>query len=355
MDKQDILSLLPHELQALMVRLGEPAYRAEQIFAWLHRGKRFAEMTNLPLALREKLEDCCELRLPVVQSKQVSADGTVKYLFALIDGACVESVLMRYKHGHSLCISSQVGCRMGCRFCASTIGGKERDLRASEMLGQVIAAVADSGERVDSIVMMGIGEPLDNYDNTVRFLHLVNHPAGLQIGYRHISLSTCGLSDGILRLAEEGLPITLSVSLHAATDQARSALMPVNRTHPLSRLLSACAAYFDKTGRRISFEYTLLSGVNDRDEDAYALAKLLKGHLGERAPLHVNLIRLNEVAERPLRSSPDSRAARFAARLEQCGVRATLRRRLGTDIDAACGQLRRRQAGASPDGQPPEA
>ena len=262
--KIDLLALLPEEIETYLASLGEPRYRAKQIFDWCRRGTPIPEMSNLPAALRKRLDETCEWRLPTVEVKQTSAlDGTVKYLFRLLDGNCVESVLMRYRHGTTLCISSEVGCPMGCQFCASTIGGKVRNLTPSEMLGQVIAASLDAGERIDGVVLMGIGEPLDNYDNVMKFLRLVGHPAGLNIGYRHISLSTCGIVPRIYDLAKENLPITLSVSLHAATDEARSAIMPVNRRYPVAELLGACADYFKTTGRRISFEYTLIAGKND--------------------------------------------------------------------------------------------
>ena len=340
--KVDLLSLFPEEAEAFVVSLGEPKFRAKQIFDWLVKGKSIDEMQNVPASLKSKLKENCLFTLPRVLKKQTSAiDGTVKYLFQLHDGACVESVLMRYEHGNSLCISSQVGCRMGCRFCASTIGGKERDLLASEMLGQVIAAAADSGERVSHIVMMGIGEPLDNYDNALRFLRLVNHPARLGISLRNISLSTCGVADGIDRLADEELGITLSVSLHNPTDEGRSAIMPINRRFPIAVLLGSCKRYFEKTGRRISFEYTLLCGVNDKESDAKTLAKVLRAHLGQM-PIHVNLIRLNEVKEREFKTPDTQSVEKFIATLQKNGIVATLRRRLGADIDAACGQLRRK-------------
>lgn len=336
----DILSLCPEELEEFFASLGEPRYRAAQVFGALHKGIAPYEITTLSKALRDKLRFLCEYRLPTVSEKQVSAlDGTVKYLFRLIDGECIESVFMRYRHGNTLCVSTQVGCRMGCAFCASTIGGKVRDLYASEILGQIIAAQKDLGERVSNIVMMGIGEPLDNLNNVVRFLRLVNDPKGLCIGYRHISLSTCGLADGIDTLAEYNLPITLSVSLHAASNEKRSALMPVNRKYNLESLLFACRNYFSKTGRRISFEYTLISGENDSDEDAKRLAALLKSYLGGEG-VHINLITLNPVAERDKKQS--TRAREFICILEKEGFGATVRRRLGSDIDAACGQLRRR-------------
>ncbi len=344
----DLLSMTPTELETYLTAMGQPRFRAKQMFTQMHRGTPPAAMTNLPATLRTTLTDTCEWRLPTVETKQVSAlDGTVKYLFRLVDGNCIESVLMHYHHGNTLCISSQVGCRMGCRFCASTIGGKVRDLHASEMLGQVIAAELDSGERVSNIVMMGIGEPLDNYENVLRFLRLVNHPDGLNIGLRHISLSTCGLVDRIRDLAEEDMPITLSVSLHAATDARRSAIMPINNRYPVDTLLTACADYYAKTGRRISFEYTLIAGQNDTLEDARTLARVLKEAFSRRtydksAPIHVNLIRVNEVAETGFRAGAKESAMAFQAELERAGVTATLRRRLGADIDAACGQLRKK-------------
>lgn len=339
----DILGAFPEEIAELCASFGQPAYRAKQIFTFLSRGVPVEEMSSLPKDFRARLLDATEWRLPLVEEKLVSKiDGTVKYLFRLADGECVESVLMRYEHGNSLCISSQVGCRMGCAFCASTIGGKVRDLFASEILGQVIAAEKDSGERVSNIVMMGIGEPLDNYDNVVRFLALVNHKDGLNIGYRHISLSTCGVVPGIDRLAGENLPITLSISLHAVTDEKRSAVMPVNRKWSIRELLDACVRYYNTTGRRISFEYTLLGGKNDSEADADALAALLKSAFkATGAPLHVNLIRVNEVKERDFVKGDAASAKRFAERLIFRGVNATVRRRLGADVNAACGQLRR--------------
>ena len=341
--KLDLMSMDIDELAAVCAVFGQPSYRAKQIFSFLSRGVGVSDMSSLPKSFRAALAEASEDRLPRVERKQVSSiDGTVKYLFRLLDGECVESVFMRYEHGNTLCISSEVGCPMGCTFCASTLGGKVRPLYPSEMLGQIIATERDLGERVSGVVMMGIGEPLDNYENTVKFLRLCGHPDGLNIGYRHISLSTCGVVPGILALAKEGFPITLSISLHAVTDEQRSRIMPVNRKWGLDALLSACAAYYRQTGRRISFEYTLLSGVNDSDADADALAALLRRHLGGM-PLHVNLIRVNEVAEREFVRGTKAGATRFAARLGERGVNATVRRRLGADIDAACGQLRRRK------------
>lgn len=347
-EKKELLSLFPEELEALMEALGEPRYRAAQLFSQLTKGLSPDEMSNIGRATRERLAGKTTYFLPHVRRKLVSSiDATVKYLFELADGNCVESVLMHYRHGTTVCISSQVGCAMGCRFCASTIGGKVRNLTAGELLGQVIAAGRDSGERIDGIVMMGIGEPLDNFDHVMRFLRLVNHPAGLKIGYRHISLSTCGLVDRIDRLADEGLPITLSISLHASDDETRSALMPVNRRWNIAALLAACRRYFEKTGRRISFEYTLIAGKNDTAEDARRLALLLNRSLRSRndtMPIHVNLIPVNEVQETGFQRAGAKAVAAFARILEENGVRATVRRKLGADINASCGQLRRADA-----------
>ena len=295
----DLYSMTDTELEEYFISLGEPKFRAKQVFPRLAEGTPLSEMTNLPKKLRERLEEETLDTLPRVEAKFTSKiDGTIKYLFRLHDGECVESVFMRYKHGNTLCISSQVGCRMGCRFCASTIGGKVRDLLPSELLGQVIAASRDTGERVSNIVMMGIGEPLDNFDNVVKFLKLVNLPGGLNIGYRHISLSTCGVVTGIDKLADVDIPITLSISLHAATDEKRSAIMPVNNKWKIKDLLEACVRYYKRTGRRISFEYTLISGKNDTPADAEELAQLLNFYFKPiNAPIHVNLIRVNEVKE----------------------------------------------------------
>ena len=343
--KKDLLSLLPHELEELVLSLGEPKYRAKQLFAPMHKGIAPAQISNVGKALISKLEACAAYSLPTVRKKLVSAlDGTVKYLFGLSDGNSVESVVMRYKHGNTICISSQVGCRMGCAFCASTIGGKVRDLLPSEMLGQIIAAQKDMGERISNVVMMGIGEPLDNYDNVIRFLHLVNAEDGLNIGYRHISLSTCGLVNRIRDLMEEDLPITLSISLHAPDDETRSAIMPINNRYGVDELLNACRDYYARTGRRISFEYTLIAGKNDSTENAQKLARVLNSHLRTRSetmPIHVNLIPVNEVAETGFRRSAREAVQAFAKTLESRGIRATVRRKLGSDIDASCGQLRR--------------
>lgn len=345
----DLLSCLPHELEALLTSVGEPKYRAKQMFPQLHKGLSPDEMTNIGKATREKLSTVASYHLPKVRRKLVSAlDGTVKYLFELSDGHCVESVVMTYNHGRTICISSQVGCRMGCKFCASTIGGKVRDLLPGEMLGQIIAAQKDLGERISNVVMMGIGEPLDNYDNVVKFLTLVSHEDGLNIGYRHISLSTCGVVSGIYKLAELNLPLTLSISLHAADDETRSSIMPVNKRWGVDELLTACKDYYGVTGRRLSFEYTLISGKNDTAAQAVHLANVLNRHLRTRSstmPIHVNLIPVNEVTETGfVHSSPEAVAA-FAKTLEKHGIRATVRRTLGSDINASCGQLRRESEG----------
>ncbi len=342
-EKIDLYSMLPSEVEAYLISLGEPKFRAKQLFPRLQDGTPISEISNLPKALREKLAVETLNPIPVVEKKLVSRiDGTIKYLFRLHDGECIESVLMKYKHGNTLCVSSQVGCRMGCRFCASTLAGRVRNLLPSEILGQIIAATRDSGERVSNVVMMGIGEPLDNFDNVVRFLELVNHEDGLNIGYRHISLSTCGVVPRIHDLAELDLPITLSISLHATNDEQRSAIMPVNNKWKIDELLSACVAYYKKTGRRISFEYTLIHGKNDTEADAYALARLLTAAFrGTGAPIHVNLIRVNEVAEIGFKNPSTEAANKFADLLNSRGCVATVRRRLGSDIEAACGQLRR--------------
>ena len=329
--------MTPEELAVWLKELGEPAFRAKQIFKWLYRGvTSFGEMTDLSKALRQKLEETALLTPPTVARKQEPAqDGTIKYLWQLADGNCVESVLMRYQHGNTVCISCQVGCRMGCAFCASTIAGKVRDLTPAEMLDQVLFTQIDSGVPVSNIVLMGIGEPLDNFDTVLRFLTLVNHPEGLNIGMRHISLSTCGLVGQIDKLAGYGLQLTLSVSLHAPDDETRSRIMPVNQSVGVEKLMETCRRYFEKTGRRISYEYAMIDGVNDADWQADLLAKRLRG-----APAHVNLIPLNEVEESPLK--PSRRVAAFQKRLEGHGVTVTVRRRLGGDIDASCGQLRRK-------------
>ena len=333
----DIKSYNLNEMSALFKEMGEPGFRAKQVFRWLHRGvTSFDDMSDLSKSLREKLSRSCYINSLSIERKQVSAlDGTIKYLWRLLDGNCIETVLMRYKHGNSVCISSQVGCRMGCAFCASTLGGKIRNLTPSEMLDQVVFAQLDSGEPISNIVLMGIGEPLDNYDTVMRFLELVNAPDGLNIGMRHISLSTCGLAERIDELADRQLQLTLSVSLHAPDDETRSRIMPVNRAICVDRLMEACHRYFKVTGRRISFEYAMIDGVNDTDRQADLLAEKIRG-----MPAHVNLIPLNHVEESPLK--PSRRVRQFQQRLESHGITVTVRRRLGSDIDASCGQLRRK-------------
>ena len=345
MKKRDLLSCDLQELEEWMLSIGEPKYRAKQLFGQMHKGVAPDHITNLGKQLKARIGDAFDWYLPIPERKLVSAiDGTVKYLFSLKDGNCVESVVMRYEHGNTICISSQVGCRMGCKFCASTIGGRVRDLTPGELLGQVISAQKDLGERISNIVMMGIGEPLDNYDNVLRFLRLVNCEDGICIGYRHISLSTCGLVDKIERLMEENLPITLSISLHAPDDETRSAIMPINNRFGVDALLSAGRSYYAQTGRGISFEYTLIAGKNDSPQNAEKLARVLNGKLRSRTetmPIHVNLIPVNEVSETGFQRSGAKAIKEFARVLESRGIRATVRRRLGADINASCGQLRR--------------
>lgn len=334
--KTDILSLTRDELVMKLTDMGEKAFRAKQIYDWLHvkKVRSFSEMTNISAQLRERLENLFCLKSLFVKKRLVSnIDNTVKYLYELPDGEAVETVLMEYKHGNSLCISTQVGCKMGCRFCASTIAGFVRNLEPSEMLLQIYETERDSGRHVDSIVLMGIGEPLDNFDNVVKFLTLLNSD-GEGMSLRHLSLSTCGVVDKIYKLAELDLGLTLSISLHAATDEKRSSIMPINNRYNLDQLMTACRDYFQKTGRRISFEYSLIEGVNDTEESAKELIKLLSGML-----CHVNLIPINEIRERDFKKSRF--VERFQKRLTDAGINATVRRTLGADINAACGQLRR--------------
>lgn len=335
--KIDLKSMTIPEIEDYLAQIGEPKFRAKQIFVWLNKGvTSFSEMTNLSKALRETLQQQCTLTALHVERKQISQlDGTIKYLWRLEDDNCVETVLMRYKHGNTVCVSSEIGCAMGCAFCASTIGGLVRRLTPAEILSQVIFTQKDSGLPISNIVLMGIGEPLDNFDHVMRFLNLVNHPDGMNIGMRHISLSTCGLVSQIDKLADLQLQLTLSVSLHAPDDATRSKIMPVNRKIGVQTLMNSCHNYFKKTGRRISFEYAMIDGVNDSDQQADQLAALLKG-----MPSHVNLIPLNDVRESKLK--PSQRVAAFQKRLESHGVTATVRRKLGGDIDASCGQLRRK-------------
>ena len=337
---KDIKSMNPAELEQDFKELGLQKFRAKQVFTWLHRGARsFDEMTNLSKDLRLRLSEQYEISSPEVVRKQESKkDGTIKYLWRMRDGNCVETVLMRYKYGNTVCVSSEVGCAMGCAFCASTLGGLVRRLTAGEILDQVLFTQIDSGQPVSHIVLMGIGEPLDNYDAVIRFLELVNHPDGMNISMRHISLSTCGLTERIDKLASLHLQLTLSVSLHAPDDETRNRIMPVNRSCGVDKLLETCRRYFAETGRRISFEYAMIDGVNDTRWHGELLAKKLAG-MGA----HVNMIPLNNVEESPLKPSSRENICQFQQILERSGITATVRRSLGGDIDASCGQLRRKQ------------
>jgi len=338
MEKIDLKSLEYNELEKLCIDMGEPKFRAKQIFSWIYKGAQIDEMTNISKAVRERLSEMGYISGMRIREKYESKiDDTKKYLFEADDGNCVEGVVMYYHHGISMCISSQVGCRMGCRFCASTIGGKVRNLSAGEIISQIMTAEKDIGERISNIVMMGIGEPLDNYDNVIRFLHNVNHKDGLNIGYRHISLSTCGVADRIYDLAKENMPITLSVSLHAPNNEIRGRLMPVNNKFPIDVLIKACREYIKVTGRRISFEYSLIAGENDSAENAEELARRLSGML-----CHVNLIPINHVEETGFYKGSKKEIRAFCDRLNRLGINATIRRELGSDISASCGQLRKR-------------
>ena len=335
----NLKSMTLPELSAVLKEMGQPGFRAKQVYTWLHKGVReYEEMTNLPQNLRQQLAQDYPICAPVVVRKQESQkDGTIKYLWRLSDGNCVETVLMRYHYGNTVCISTEVGCRMGCAFCASTLGGLVRKLEPFEMLDQVLFTQVDSGLPISHIVLMGIGEPLDNFDNVMRFLELVNSADGMNISMRHISLSTCGLVPKIRELAKKKLQLTLSVSLHAPSDETRNTIMPVNKAYNTEELLQACRDYYAETGRRISFEYAMIHGVNDSEADARLLLKRLKG-----LPAHMNLIPLNHVEESPLKPSTRAAVMRFQQILEDGGVPATVRRTLGGDIDASCGQLRRK-------------
>ena len=335
----NLKSMTLPELTEAVKELGQPSFRGKQIYTWLHRGVgSYDEMTNLPKSLRDALSQRYPLYRPQVVRKQESArDGTIKYLWRLEDGNCVETVVMRYHYGNTVCISTEVGCRMGCAFCASTIGGLVRRLEPFEMLDEVLFTQLDSGLPISHVVLMGIGEPLDNFDNVLRFLELVNSPEGMNISMRHISLSTCGLVPMIDRLAEKRLQISLAISLHGPNDEIRSRIMPVNRAYPMEELLAACRRYSAATSRRIHFEYAMIDGVNDRECDARELLRRLKG-----LPAHVNMIPLNRVEESPLRPSSREAVARFQTILTEGGIPATVRRTLGGDIDASCGQLRRK-------------
>lgn len=338
MEKKELLGLFPEELAEELMPYRLPSFRVKQLFGWLHRGARFADMSNLPKALREELaEKYTDQPVEILEKRVSRLDGTVKLLYALKDGNCVEGVLMRYHHGYTLCLSTQVGCRMGCVFCASTLNGCVRSLTAAEMLGQVHCAnTLITGDRVSNIVLMGSGEPFDNYGNVTRFLRLVSHPEGLNIGLRHISLSTCGLTDKMRRFAEEGLPVTLSISLHAPNDGIRRRLMPVANAYPMDDVLDACRYYIEKTGRRVIIEYAL-NELNSRPEHAAELASRLRG-----MQCHVNVIPLNAVEEKSLRGADEQAITRFMKELETRHISVTRRREMGDDIEGACGQLRRR-------------
>ncbi len=338
MQKLDIKSMTLEELETFVKDINQPKFRALQIFKWLQQGcVSFDEMSNLSKELRNELETRCYIANVSIEKKYVSAiDGTVKYLYKLRDGEYIESVLMQYNHWYTVCASTQVGCRMGCKFCASGINGMVRNLTASEILSQVTAAERDNGIKVSHVVLMGMGEPLDNFDNTVRFLELVSNDNGLNISPRHISVSTSGIVPAIYKLAEKQIPVTLSISLHATTDDERSKIMPVNKRWGISELIKSCKEYIKITGRRISFEYALIEGVNDTDKHAEQLAKLLKGMI-----CHVNLIPANPVVENNFKRPNLKTVNRFKSSLENMGINATVRRTLGADINASCGQLRR--------------
>lgn len=343
MEKRDIKSMTLEELRAELGSAGFPKFRAGQVFSWLHKGAScFEEMTDIPKDLRLRLAEAYEIACARVVRKRVSKDGTVKYLFQMNDGELIESVLMSYHHGYSLCISTQVGCKMNCSFCATGKSGFSRDLLPSEMLSQIQAAQLDGNIRISNVVLMGMGEPLDNYENVLRFLKLVSSPEGMNIGMRHISLSTCGLVDRIYDLAKEKLQLTLSVSLHAPNDEIRNRTMPVNRRWNIEQLLKACRYYAQSTGRRISFEYAMISGVNDSARCAEELAARLRG-----MPAHVNLIPVNDVTGAGYKKSGLLSQKRFISILEQGGCTATVRRTLGSDIEASCGQLRRKHKGGN--------
>ena len=339
-----ISSFTLEQLTSFVKEQGQPAFRAKQIFHWLHqRGVHsFSEMTDQPKTFLAQLEEKCLIETLSIERRQQSRDGTVKYLFRLPDGNCIETVWMQYSYGNTVCVSSQVGCRMGCRFCASTQGGRVRNLTAGEIAGEIYAAMADMGQRVSHIVLMGIGEPLDNFDNVMDFLSIISSPEGVNIGMRNISLSTCGLVPMIEKLAQRHLQLTLSISLHAPLNEMRSAMMPVNDAYPVEQLIDACRSYQRETGRRISFEYAMVHGVNDSDATARELARLIRG-MGA----HVNLIPINPVDGSPYSATDAANVKRFQETLLKLGVNATVRRRLGSDISAACGQLRREAQGGT--------
>lgn len=340
-EKTQLLGMTPDELAAYLKALGQPAFRAKQVFSWLHQGAAFEQMSNLPKALRETLAETCTANpVAVLETIESKLDGTIKLLYRLPDGHVIEGVLMRYKYGNTLCLSTQVGCRMGCAFCASTLDGCARSLTPAEMLGQIVCAngvLAPQGQKVGNIVLMGSGEPLDNYDNVCRFLRLLREEDGVNIGLRNVSLSTCGLVPKMYQFAEENLPVTLSVSLHAPNDEIRRQTMPVANAYPMDELLAACRNYIDKTGRRVIFEYALVGGVNCEEKHAIELASRLRG-----MQCHVNLIPLNAVEERHLKGVNEQTVQRFLHKLEELHISATRRREMGDDIEGACGQLRRK-------------
>ena len=339
--KTQLLSMTPEELGVYLKELGQPAFRAKQLFAWLHQGVPFERMSNLPKSLRETLaENCLDNPVQVLETITSKLDGTIKLLYRLHDGHVIEGVLMRYKYGNTLCVSTQVGCRMGCAFCASTLDGCARSLSAGEILGQIVCAngvLAPQGQKVGNVVLMGSGEPLDNYDNVVRFLRILRMEGGLCIGMRSVSLSTCGLVENMRRFAQEDLPVTLSLSLHAPNDEVRKRLMPVANAYTMDEVLDACRYYIEKTGRRVIFEYALVHGVNAAPEQAAELAGRLRG-----MQCHVNLIPLNSVPERGLTGVSEREVDAFRRVLEQKNISVTRRREMGDDIEGACGQLRRR-------------
>ena len=335
----NIKSMTLPELTAALKEMGQPAFRGKQVYSWLHKGVRgYDQMSNLPKSLQAELAERYPILPPKVVRKQESAkDGTIKYLWQLSDGNCVETVLMRYNYGNTVCISTEVGCRMGCAFCASTIGGLVRKLEPFEMLDEVLFTQVDSGLSISRVVLMGIGEPLDNFDNVLRFLELINSEEGMNLSMRHISLSTCGLVPKIDELAAKKLQISLAISLHGPNNEIRSRIMPVNKAYPMEELIAACRRYYEATSRRIHFEYAMIDGVNDSEENAREILRVMKG-----LPAHFNLIPLNHVEESPLMPSSKAAVAKFQQILENGGITATVRRTLGGDIDASCGQLRRK-------------
>ena len=337
MEKTQLLGMTPDELAAYLKALGQPAFRAKQVFSWLHQGAAFEQMSNLPKALRETLaETCIANPVAVLETIESKLDGTIKLLYRLPDGHVIEGVLMRYKYGNTLCLSTQVGCRMGCAFCASTLDGCARSLTPAEMLDQIYRIQYLTGERVSNVVIMGSGEPMDNYDHVVKFIRLLTDEHGLNVSQRNVTLSTCGIVPGILKLADEGLAITLALSLHAPNDEVRKTLMPVAKSYKLNDVLEACHTYFEKTGRRLTFEYSLVAGVNDNLEEAAALAALIKDQQG-----HVNLIPVNPIKERDYVQSDRKAIEAFKNLLEKNGINVTIRREMGRDIHGACGQLRK--------------